>query len=111
MIEPGSVRSRRIRKTLWPPSGRSPGSSMTGTHQASRMLPSWAPTRIAIRRPSPVLVGTPAGRAHRAAQEVADQVGVVLEAAGGDDDGAGGDRRGVPVRALELHAGDAAVGP
>jgi hypothetical protein len=32
------------------------GTSMAGIHQASRMLPSIAPTRIAIFRPSPVLV-------------------------------------------------------
>ena len=30
---------------------------MVGTHHASRMLPSAAPTRMAIRSPSPVLVG------------------------------------------------------
>src|ERR1700676_3209998 len=34
----------------------SDGTSMTGIHHASRMLPSMAPTRIAIFSPSPVLV-------------------------------------------------------
>ena len=34
----------------------SAGTSITGIHQASRMLPSIAPTRIAIFSPSPVLV-------------------------------------------------------
>ena len=42
---------------------RSPtGTSIMGTHHASRIVPRPAPTRMAIFSPSPVLVGTDAAR-------------------------------------------------
>ena len=57
---------------------------MTGTHHASRIIPSEAPTRMAIFWPSPVLLGGVAGDVIGPAEEVPHHRLVPLEAAGGD---------------------------
>ena len=80
---------------------------MIGTHQASRMLPSDAPTRIAIRRPSPVFVGHGRRADQRSADERVDQFAVPLEAAGREHDAAVARLTGLAV--LEAHAGHPAV--
>jgi hypothetical protein len=68
------------------------------------MLPSDAPTRIAIRRPSPVFRRRRGG-GHRPAQKRAHELRVPLKAAGGQDDTrASADRPALPVD-LHLDAG------
>src|SRR6202044_1737315 len=62
MIDPGSARSLEASRAFAPPSRRSPGKLTTGAHHPSRMLPSPAPTRMAMRSPSPVFDGAPTGR-------------------------------------------------
>ena len=59
MIECGSVRWPLI--STRPIGFSATGTEATGIHHASRMLASIAPARIAIRRPSPVLVSIDTG--------------------------------------------------